>query len=97
MYQVLYILENFGKKNQEIAQVTAQLQAHVKVADLRRKHKNEIFFFTKKLKNVSCKIDDDGNAMFQSYLYKLSKKKPAEDTLVPPLWGTREENVCFLG
>ena len=24
-----------------------------------------------------------------------SKKKPAEDTLVPPLWGTREENVCF--
>ena len=24
-----------------------------------------------------------------------SKKKPAEDTLVPPLWGTREKNVCF--
>ena len=24
-----------------------------------------------------------------------SQKKPAEDTLVPPLWGTREENVCF--
>ena len=24
-----------------------------------------------------------------------SKKKPAEDTLVPPLWGTREENLCF--
>ena len=25
-----------------------------------------------------------------------SKKKPAEDTLVPPLWGTWEKNV-FLG
>ena len=24
-----------------------------------------------------------------------SKKKPAEDTLVPPLWGTRGKNVCF--
>ena len=24
-----------------------------------------------------------------------SKKKPAEDKLVPPLWGTREENVCL--
>ena len=24
-----------------------------------------------------------------------SKNKPAEDTIVPPLWGTREENVCF--
>ena len=24
-----------------------------------------------------------------------SKKKPAEDTLVPPLWGTREKNVFF--
>ena len=24
-----------------------------------------------------------------------SKKKPAEDTLVPSLWGTREKNVCF--
>ena len=33
--------------------------------------------------------------MFQSYLYKLLKKKAAEDTLVPPLWGTRGKNVCF--
>ena len=24
-----------------------------------------------------------------------SKKKPAEGTLVPPLWGTRGKNVCF--
>ena len=24
-----------------------------------------------------------------------SKKKPAEDTLVPPLWGTRGKNVRF--
>ena len=24
-----------------------------------------------------------------------SKKKPAEDTLVPPPWGTRGKNVCF--
>ena len=33
--------------------------------------------------------------MFQSYLSKLFKKKPAEDTLVPPLWGKREKkNVC---
>ena len=35
--------------------------------------------------------------MFQSYLCKLFKKKPAEDTLVPPLWETRRKNVCFLG
>ena len=25
-----------------------------------------------------------------------SKKKPAQDTLVPPLWGTRGKNVRFL-
>ena len=41
------------------------------------------------------KTDDNGNAMFQSYLPNYSKKKPAEDTLVPPLWGTREKNGCF--
>ena len=35
--------------------------------------------------------------MFQSYLSKLFKKKPAEDALVPPLWGTREKTcLCFL-
>ena len=36
--------------------------------------------------------------MFQSYLSKLFKKETGllEDTLVPPLWGTREKNV-FLG
>ena len=43
----------------------------------------------------SSKTDDNGNALFQSYLSKLLKKKTAEDTLVPPLWGTREKNVCF--
>ena len=26
---------------------------------------------------------------------QYSKKKPAEDKLVPPLWGTRGKNVCF--
>ena len=26
-----------------------------------------------------------------------SKKKPAEDTLVPSLWGTREKTLVFLG
>ena len=26
-----------------------------------------------------------------------SKTKPAEDTLVPPLWGTREKMFVFLG
>ena len=26
-----------------------------------------------------------------------SKKKPAGDTLVPPLWGTREKMIVFLG
>ena len=31
--------------------------------------------------------------IFQNY----SKKKPAEDTLVPPLWGTREKMFVFLG
>ena len=41
--------------------------------------------------------DDNANAMFQSYLSKLFKKKPAEDTLVPPLWGTREKMFVFLG
>ena len=33
----------------------------------------------------SCKV------IFPNY----SKKKPAEDTLVPPLWGTRGKNVRF--
>ena len=28
-------------------------------------------------------------------LPNYSKKKPAEDTIVPPLWGTRQENACF--
>ena len=38
---------------------------------------------------------DNGNAMFQSYLSKIFKKqKPAEDTLVPPLWGTRGKKKC---
>ena len=39
--------------------------------------------------------DDNGNAMFQSYVSKLFEKKTAKDTLVPPLWGTREKNVLF--
>ena len=33
--------------------------------------------------------DDNGNAILQSFLSKLFKKKSAEDTLVPPLWGKR--------
>jgi len=41
------------------------------------------------------KTDDNGNVMFQSYLSKLLIKKPPEDTVVPPLWGTRRKNVCF--
>ena len=41
--------------------------------------------------------DDNGNAMFQSYLSKIfKKKKPAEDTLVPPLWGTRGKKKMFV-
>ena len=47
------------------------------------------------LSNDVAETNANGNAMFQSYHSKLSKKKPAEDTLVPPLWGTREANVCF--
>ena len=39
------------------------------------------------------KADDIGNAMSQSYLPKLFKKKPAEDTLVPPPLGTQGKNV----
>ena len=38
---------------------------------------------------MSCKTDDNGNAMLQSFLCKLFRKETAEDTLVPPLWGTR--------
>ena len=34
--------------------------------------------------------------MGKFYLQTIQKKKPAEDTLVPPLWGKREKNVCFL-
>ena len=33
-----------------------------------------------------CKV------FFPNYSRKIS----AEDTLVPPLWGTREQNVCFF-
>ena len=48
-------------------------------------------------KQVVLRPIDNGNAMFQSYLSKIFKKmKPAEDTLVPPLWGTRgKKNVRF--
>ena len=41
--------------------------------------------------------DDNGNVMFQGILSKLFKKKPAEDTVVPPLWGKRGEMLVFLG
>ena len=30
------------------------------------------------------------------FLKNYSKKKSAEDTLVPQLWGKREKNVCLL-
>ena len=33
--------------------------------------------------------------MFQSFLLRSQKKKPAEDTLGPPLWGKQEKKVCF--
>ena len=33
-----------------------------------------------------CKV------LFANY----SKKKSAEDTLVPPIWGKRETNICFF-
>ena len=37
-----------------------------------------------------------GVKFYTSVVFKKKrKKKPAEDTLVPPLWGTREKNVCF--
>ena len=35
--------------------------------------------------------------MFQSDLSELFKKEPVEDTLVPPLQGTRGKNFCFSG
>ena len=48
-------------------------------------------------KKITANTYDNGNSMFQGYLSKIfKKKKPAEDTLVPPLWGTREKHV-FLG
>ena len=47
-------------------------------------------------KKSPAKTDDNGNAMFQVIFPNYAKKKPVEDTLVPPLWGTREENVFFL-
>ena len=54
------------------------------------------FVFAISRRNESnYKTGDNGNAMFQSYLSKIFKKKPVEDTLVPLLWGTREKNVCF--
>ena len=34
--------------------------------------------------------------MFQSYLSELLKKKPAEDKLVQPLWGTLEKNIYLF-
>ena len=41
--------------------------------------------------NNNCRpqTDDNGNAMLQSFLSKLSKKKSAEDSLIPSLWGKR--------
>ena len=45
---------------------------------------------------MSRKTDDNGNAIFQSYLFQtIQTKNRLQDTLVPPLWGIREKNVCF--
>ena len=33
---------------------------------------------------------------FPNYVRTYSKKKPAEDTLVPPLWGKRGKKCFFL-
>ena len=41
------------------------------------------------------KTDDNGNAMFQGFFPNYSKKKPDEDAVVPPLWGTRGKNFVF--
>ena len=32
---------------------------------------------------------------YEVFYPNYSKKTPAEDTVVPPQWGTREKNVCF--
>ena len=47
-------------------------------------------------RDVLRNTDDNGNAMFQSYISKPFKKKTAEDTLVPPLWGKRDKKFVFL-
>ena len=40
--------------------------------------------------------DDNGNAVFQSLVKKMSLQETAEDLLVPSLWKKRESIVCFL-
>ena len=45
--------------------------------------------------NRRAETDDNGNAMLQSFIPNYSKKKTAEDTLVPPLWGKREKRLVF--
>ena len=58
---------------------------------------SQLTFFNLKKKNTANTYDN-GNAMFQGYLSKIfKKKKPAEDTLVPPLREHREKMFVFLG
>ena len=43
------------------------------------------------------KTDTNGNAMLHKVMFtNYSKTKSAEDTLVPPLWEKRGENVGFF-
>ena len=51
---------------------------------------------SKSAKNPRAKTDDNRNAMLHVFFQNYSKKKSAEDTVVPPLWGKREKNVWFL-
>ena len=44
--------------------------------------------------STAPETDDNENAMFQSFVSKLSKNMSAEDTLVPPLWENGGGNVC---
>jgi len=56
---------------------------------------SQLTFFNLK-KKITANTYDNGNAMFQGYLSKIfKKKKPAEDTLVPPLRGTPGKDVRF--
>ena len=51
---------------------------------------------SRRILRIRLRKTDNGNAMLQSFLSKLPKLKPPDDSLVPPLWGKRGKKTCLF-